>query len=78
VKTVKIKFVHVFARYSKVHIMYSVLISGKLQCLATVSSEKVPDDTTVTVHSVSCSKVGGSFGDFCFYTFCMYIINCNA
>ena len=63
-KNVMIKFVHVFARYSKVHIICSVLISGKLQCLATISSWKVPYDTTFTVHSVSCSKVCGSSADF--------------
>jgi hypothetical protein len=78
VKNVMIKFVGVFAGYPKVHIIYSVLISGILQCLATISSWKVPDDTTFTVYSVSCSEVCGSSADFCFYTFCMYVINCNA
>lgn len=77
-KNVAIKFVHLFASYSMVHIIGSVLISGKLQCLATISSWKVPDNTTATVHSVSCSKVCGSSADFCFYTFCMYVINYNA
>jgi hypothetical protein len=77
VKNVMIKFVRVFAGYSKVHIICSVLISGILR-LATISSWKVSDDTTFTVHSVSCSKVCGSSADFCFYTFCMYVINCNA
>lgn len=71
VKNVMIKFFCVFARYSKVHIICSVLKSGKLQYLATISFWKVPDDTTFTVHSVSCSKVCGSSADFCFYTFCM-------
>jgi len=56
VKNVMIKFVRVFARYSKVHIICSVLISGKLQCLATILTWKVPDDTTFIVHSVSCGK----------------------
>jgi hypothetical protein len=78
VKNAVIKFVRVFARCPKVHIICSVLISGILQHLATISSWKVPDDTTFTVHSVSCSKVCGSSADFCFYTFCMYVINCNA
>jgi hypothetical protein len=45
-----IMFVHAVARYTDTHVTCNVLISGKLQYLATLSSQKVPDATTFTVY----------------------------
>jgi hypothetical protein len=64
VKNVMIKFVRVFAWCCKVHIICSVLMSGKLQCLTTIPSWKVPDDTTFTVHSVLLWTVCGTSADY--------------